>query len=213
MNVFQQCFGAVALLAMSAVAAQATTDLPEHIRSHADVSGLLERKVVTLQATGRAALAYEIALDMIRADDFLHALQVAYAEMLPEGQSPEFTVQQTAPGKYAYVNRDGEHTTITEIHREIHPGHIDLFIFSTGDRFFGSFEALTAITVKSTDVDHEVDWAVRVYAYPRNVLSRLVARTGVVNRFFRSKTHDITQLAIQIGTYMTSRQPPSMQEA
>jgi hypothetical protein len=37
--------------------------------------------------------------------------------MLPEGQEPEFTVKQTGDGQYAYVNRGGEQTRITEVHR------------------------------------------------------------------------------------------------
>lgn len=80
-----------------------------------------------------------------------------------------------------------------------------LYLFSEGDRFFGRFEALTAITAKPAGTDR-IDWLVRVYAYPRNTFSRLVARTGVVNRFFRSKTDEITDLAVRIGTFMTNQQ-------
>jgi len=179
--------------------------LPEAVSSHVRTASLLEKRVVHLQSEGQAGLAFQVAIDIIHDDDFLFALQQAYALMLPEGETPEFTVKQTAPGQYAYVNRGGEQTTITEVHRAFQPGSVELYLFSEGDRFFGKFEALTAITVKPAGTDR-VDWQVRVYAYPRNTLSRLVARTGVVNRFFRSKTDEITDLAVRIGTFMTNQQ-------
>lgn len=195
----------VGLIGFAATRVEAGQPLPEAVSSHIRIAPLLEKRVVRLHSEGQADLAFQVALDIVRDEDFLSALQEAYALMLPEGQSPEFTVRQTIPGQYAYVNRDGEQTQVTEIQRAFRPGCVDLYLYTEGDRFFGRFEALTAITVRPAGTDR-VDWQVTVYAYPRNVLSRLVARTGVVNRFFRSKTDEITELAVQIGTFMTNRQ-------
>lgn len=182
----------------------AVPPLPEVVSSHGRTATLLEKRVVRLHSAGQADLAFQVAIDIIKDDDFLSALQKAYAMMLPEGQEPEFTVKQTEPGQYAYVNRGGEQTRITEVHRAFANGCVELYLFSEGDRFFGRFEALTAITVMPA-ADDRVDWQVSVYAYPRNTISRLVARTGVVNRFFRSKTDEITDLAVRIGTFMTNQ--------
>ncbi len=192
------------LLLVTAATAYARQNIAEAVSGQAHAASLLTKRTVQLYSTGRAALAYHVAIRMIEEDDILGALQEAYARMLPEGESPEFTVQQTAPRTYAYVNRDGEHTEIIEIHRVTKPEHVELYLYSTGNRFFGSFEALTAIRVKPADAN-EVDWEVAVYAYPQNILSRLVARTGVVNRFFRRKTNEITAIAVRIGTYMTTQ--------
>jgi len=193
------------LLILTAAAAGAKQDLPEAVSGHTTISSLLTKRTVRLHTTGRAAMAYHIATSMIQEDDVLDALQQAYASMLPEGESPEFTITQTGAGRYAYVNRDGEHTEITEILRVIQPEHVELYIYSTGNRFFGSFEALTAIHVRPASTN-DIDWDVHVYAYPKNILSRLVARTGIVNRFFRSKTDEITEIAVRIGTFMTTQQ-------
>ncbi len=191
-----------ALLLLTGTLGFARESLPEPVTKHDSVSQLLDKRFLRLASSGQAALTFSVAVGIIHEDDFLNALQIAYAEMLPEGESPEFTVQQTAPGNYAYVNRDGEKTTITEILRVIESDRVELYIFSTGNRFFGSFEALTAITVKP-DTDESVLWDVKVFAYPRNLVSRIVARTGVVNRFFRNKTTEITELAVQIGAFLT----------
>jgi len=196
----------------------ASTPLPRPVQEHPATTALLQRKMVRLQSSGQADLAFRIAVEIIHDDDFLFALQQAYAMLLPEGEQPEFTVKQTAPGQYAYVNRDGEQTQITEVHRVASPECVELYIFSEGDRFFGRFEALTAISVTPLETD-QVDWQVKVYAYPHNLFSRLIARTGAVNRFFRSKTDEITDLAVQIGVFMTKQQkqdidgtPPLQQE-
>lgn len=201
---FARILTAITIYSIIILPLHASTQLPEAVQEHAATSSLLQKRVVRLQSAGQADLSFQIAIDIIHDDDVLFALQKAYAMMLPEGESPEFTVEQIAPGQYAYVNRDGEKTQISEVHRVSTPDSVALYIFSEGDRFFGKFEALTAITVKPID-NNQVVWQVKVYAYPYNALSRLVARTGVVNRFFRNKTHEITGIALKIGTFMTEQ--------
>ncbi len=203
MSKFTLCLITGALLLAEATTG-AKQNLPEAVSGHSTISSLMAKRIVRLHSTGRAAVTYHVATRLIQEEDVLVALQQAYASMLPEGESPEFTIKQTAQGKYAYVNRDDEKTELTEILREIQPGHVEMYIYSTGNRFFGSFEALTAIRVQPAG-PNEIDWEVHVYAYPRNLLSRLVARTGVVNRFFRSKTDEITDIAVRIATFMTTQ--------
>jgi hypothetical protein len=99
----------------------ATPGIPQAVTNHASAARLLERRTVNLRSSGDAALAFPIAVGMIQDDDFLQALQEAYARMLPTGEAPEFTVVQIAPGRYAYVNREGERTAIEEVKERWHP--------------------------------------------------------------------------------------------
>jgi hypothetical protein len=199
------CYLVAGVMILAGTLAGAKQTLPESVSAHSAVSPLLEKRVVHLQSSGRSAVQYAVATRMLQQDDVLVALQDAYARMLPEGEDPEFKIKHVSEGRYAYVNRKKEKTELLEILRVVKPEHVELYIFSSGDRFFGSFEALTAIHVEPTNAD-EINWEVQVYAYPQNVLSRLVARSGIVNRFFRNKTREITKIAIRIAMYMTANE-------
>lgn len=195
------------LVLVLTLAATMTTEVlsqehPAPVLRHDRTTAILEKNTVSLVGNGTAPISFPVARSLVESDDFLSALQQAYAAMLPEGQSPEFVVTRTAPERYAYVNRAGEHTEIEEVYREIGTDTVLLYLFTEGSRFFGSFEALTVIRVLEVGPE-AVEWEVEVFAWPHNRLSRLIARMGLVNRFFRNKTDELTLLAIRIGTFMT----------
>lgn len=181
-------------------------EMPDAVRQHPDAARIIERRSVRLQTGGQAALTFDVASNLIKADDFLGALQTAYAAMLPPGETPEFVVAQTEDGHFSYENRDGEKTAIEELHRQLSPQEARLYLLTKGDRFFGSFEALTAIEVRPRE-NNAVDWQVQVLAWPHNPFSRFVARTGIVNRYFRSKTDEVSELAVRIGMFLTQQEP------
>lgn len=177
-------------------------EIPEAVLQHPDAARILKQRPIHLHSTGQAKIKFDVAHEILRDADFLGALQSAYAAMLPDGEKPEFVVVQTQPGHFAYENRYGEKTDIEQMFRQITQKEASVYLLSKGERFFGTFEAITAIEIRRCAND-SVDWNVQVLAWPHNRFSRLIARTGVVNRFFRSKTSEITDLAVNIGMYLT----------
>lgn len=180
------------------------SELPLSVRQNSDAANVLKRRSVHLDSSGEARLSYPVASALLETDDFLGSLQAAYAATLPEGETPEFVVRQIETGHYAYKNRDGENTDIVELHRVVSPDSANVVLLTKGERFFGSFEALTMIQIKPVAGD-KVEWTVQVLAWPHNFFSRMIARTGIVNRYFRSKTDDLIALTVKIGTYMTEQ--------
>ena len=82
---------------------------------HSASKELLERKPLRLSAEGQVGLPFERAESILMQKDLLTAVQKSYAAGLPEGEDPEFTVEQISPGVYHYVNSDGDKTTIEEV--------------------------------------------------------------------------------------------------
>lgn len=178
--------------------------LPDSVRQNQEVSTILAKNPIKLKSKRQAELAFDTASTLIDQPDFLGALQDAYRAMLPEGTPPEFIVEQTAPGVYQYANQDGEETYIEELQRTRSPEIVSLYLLTEGDRFFGHFKALTCVAVTPTKPGH-IEYHIRVFAWPYNPLSRFIARTGIVNLYFKRKTSQITDLAVAIGKYMTQQ--------
>jgi hypothetical protein len=168
------------------------------LQHHAASCTLLERKPLRLTAEGRADIPFEKACALLVRDDLLTAIQRSYAEGLPEGEAPEFTVKQLGPGQYSYTNRHGQPTTIQEVRTEQVPGErITIALYSEGVRFFGEYQSLCEVEVVP-DAEDSVCFSVIVYARPESGPVRFFARLAPVETYFRHKMKEMTGLVVDV---------------
>ncbi|WP_372796090.1 hypothetical protein [Pontiella sp.] len=162
---------------------------------------LLESKrPIYCETAGVVPVDFDDALRVFSHPDLMSHVQAAYAEQVLEEGEPEFSIQQTAPAEYFYVNRKGERTDLSEVVRiQTSETTFDLILYSTGKRFFGSYEAL--IHVRLLDCGNAgVGYAASVYAYPENAVSRFFARhLGLVTNYFNKKTARMTEMITLIS--------------
>ena len=157
---------------------------------------------IRVEGEGLVDVPFAEARRLFEQDDILDAVQVAYRNLLPPGEQPEFTVQQEATNRWSYLNKANQRSVMVELHRSLDDADdARLVFYSEGERFFGDFRAVIDISVRGEDVQSR--YAVTVMAYPVNSFSRFFARhLGVVPRFFRTKTTEITELAVMICRYL-----------
>lgn len=159
---------------------------------------LLERKPLEMTAEGQVALSFERAASILVCSNLLSAVQKSYAAGLPEGEDPEFAVHQVSPGVYTYTNRDGERTTLEELWIRCVPGEkISIALYSEGSRFFGDYQSLCDVEVMPL-TDEAVAYSVTVYARPESFAARFIARITPVERYFRHKMHELTDLVVEV---------------
>jgi hypothetical protein len=179
----------------------AEVNLPAELRELPLTLSVTSHHYIHIKGEGRVEVPYPDALRLLTTEDLLTRIQEAYADLLPEGESPEFVIELKEPGSYQYRNRKKEETRIVEMLRRPHPETgMELVLFSAGERGFGAFRAITHVRVRA-DGEQEGHslWSVEVYAYPENRFSRFFARNlGIADRYFRSKTEEISVLAREI---------------
>lgn len=162
---------------------------------------LLEsKKPIYAETQGSVPIRFSRALDVLQQPELMTNVQRAYCELIAEGGTPEFTINQTSTNTYYYINKDGERTDITEVlKRKTSDTTFDMVLYSAGQRFFGNYQAL--IHVQIVDVGNgSVSYVSSVYAYPENAVSRFFARhLGLVNRYFKSKTSQMTDIITAIS--------------
>jgi len=168
------------------------------VRQHAGARDLLAKKSIVLAAEGDVNTSFAGAMRLLRRQQLLPLLQRVYAEILPEGEIPEFTIEERGAGRYGYTNGQGQETEIEELCRQetVCPGMV-LVYYSSGRRFFGFFQALTAVEVRPA-ADGRTRYRMQARVWPENTISRWVARTGVVEWFFERKAAELTRLAAEI---------------
>ena len=159
---------------------------------------LLERKPLELSAEGVVDISFERAESILMRTNLLSVIQESYVASLPEGETPEFTVQRQGPSRYHYTNCKGQNTIIEEVWIRRDPGQkISIALYSEGRRFFGDYQSLCDVEVTPTD-DGCAVYSVTVYARPEAFLYRVAARIAPVQRFFRSKMHELTDLVVEV---------------
>ncbi len=186
------------LPALAGAVGASPTALVERVRAHPLAESVLTNRYILLEAEGDVAIDFRLARRAFDRDDLLAAVQQEYSRQLPEGETPEFSIEQTRPGHYAYVNRKGRTSEITELLRTRAPGGINLVLHARGERFFGWFQSLVVVHTHPVDKTRS-GYRVRVYAYPERGVSRFLARhLPMVDWYFRRKTRSITKLATDI---------------
>ncbi len=160
---------------------------------------LLEKKFIFAETGGTVPVSIQSAVSILEQPAFLTRVQEEYERLLPPGKRPEFTVRQSATNAWFYINKKQERTDITEVLvRRNGVDTFDLVYYTHGCRFFGSYQAL--IHIRLTGDGNATGYTVAVYAYPENDFSRFFARhLQLVERYFRSKTGEISEVAVQIS--------------
>lgn len=174
------------------------------VSSDMQSQALLDKKFIFAQTGGSVPVPVDSAIGILQQPDFLTRVQDEYANTLPSGKLPEFTVQQSSPNTWYFINAHQERTDITEVARHLREsGAFDLAYYTEGRRFFGFYQALIHVRLNSSG--DSTDYTVAVYAYPENGLSRFFARhLNLVDKYFRSKTDEISALAVQISAQLCS---------
>lgn len=170
---------------------------------------LLAKNYIYAETGGAVPVCFDRALTVFRKESFLSLVQAEYERMMPAGNSPEFVIEPCGPDAWFYVNRKGERTDIFETAaRREGDDRFHLVYYTEGRRFFGTYQAL--IHIRLTRTAGTSAYHVAVYAYPENGVSRFVARRlNLVERYFRSKTNEISDQAIQISTRLCGGNSPS----
>lgn len=180
------------------IISSAFTAFGSGLEAHEPTQTLLSRHPIKLTGGGRVKISFQDAVDILEREDVLTAIQLGYAAQLPEGEEPEFTVTQTGPGQYHYVNRKGQETSIEEVMTQTVPGKsVELALYSEGIRFFGPYQSLCQIRVVPAGPGR-VDYQVTVYARPDSGAVRLFARVTPVGLYFRHKLNEMTDLVIAV---------------
>lgn len=161
---------------------------------------LLEKEVICAETDGTVPVSIQSAISVLQQPAFLTRVQEEYEKMLPPGRRPEFTVQQSATNIWFYINKKQERTDITEVASRQGGGDMfDLAYYTQGRRFFGLYQAL--IHIRLTGIGNSTKYTVAVYAYPENNFSRFFARhLQLVEKYFRSKTGEVSDVAVRIST-------------
>ena len=197
-------------LVCGALALDTASQLPEGAAKK-----LLSKKTIKVDVEGTLSVSYSNALTVVERPGLLREVQEAYADLLGEGETPEFTIHQTSTNTYYYVNKDDERTDISEVVRGPEKaGTFDLVYYSFGKRFFGRYEAVIHIRLMQGPND-ELRYVCTVYAYPENGFSRFFARhLGLVERYFNDKTEHMDGIISSIaGTLCQSDKAESKTSA
>jgi hypothetical protein len=174
--------------------------LPVSLYAAPEVQSILSNNCIRIEASGRADAEFADLLTVNQRADLLEAVQREYAAMMPDGKTPEFEIQETAPGAYFYLNEKNQESHLTELMRELQPdGKLHAVYAISGERFFGQFQALVHIAVASED-SGTVSYEAEVYAWPENRLCRGLARglRFAIESFFDGKTRYMTGLVLDI---------------
>lgn len=190
--------GLIGLILLAGVPGLAA--LPDRFLDDPDVSGILSNNCIVVTANGRARADFVDLVAVNGRPDLLEAIQREYAAMLPDGEKPEFKVEETAPGRFFYLNRKNQESHVRELLRAVEPdGKLHAVYCVSGERFFGEFRALVHVVIEPAGPD-EVRYAVEVQAWPHNRFSRMLAR-GLhiaIESFFRQKTGFMTGLVLDL---------------
>jgi hypothetical protein len=176
---------------------------------HALVKAVMDQSYIPVSLAGSVAVPFATAIFLFQQDNMLDRVQLEYGRLLPEGEKPEFVVQQESTNRWSYVNRKNQESVITEVYRNLaNQNTAELLYHTTGKRFFGDFEALTHVTLRREE-NNETRFTLRVYAYPKVAVSRFLARhLGLVERYFADKTDELTALTVNICHHIINESEP-----
>lgn len=185
-------FAVGCLLALAGISVAGS--VPE-VSGHPAACALLARSGnIVLNSHGHLNLAFADAARILTNSNLLPLVQATYAEMLPEGETPEFVINEVSNGIYQYTNQAGQPTRIETVHLYASTNdRIVCIYYSEGRRFFGNYRSVCFIEVRPAG-SNEVTFAVSVYARPESGVVRLAAHCMPVKTFFRLKTQELTDL-------------------
>jgi hypothetical protein len=181
--------------------------LPESIQDMQKAQDVLAKNFIHITGQGTVGVCYDTTKLLLEEPDVILTIQAAYADLLGEGQEPEFEIQEDGPGTYHYVNQKEQQTRITELYRAFTAeGHLEMVLHTEGERSFGEFRALTYVIVRPCEEEAGLSqWDVQVFAYPESGFSRFFARTfGIAQRYFTRKTSELSELITEICLHVVT---------
>lgn len=193
-----------AVILLCTATAATAGDVAELVKGHAPAMRLLTRKAITIRRQGRVHAPFARAVAIFESDENLDLIQAEYGRMLAPGKKPEFVVERCGHNVYSYVNRDGHRSTIEAIHRSSSADTFDAVFYVTGERFFGTFQALVHLHAVPTET-RQADYDLTVQAYPENAMVRLVTRLSPVQHYFRRKAAAVSGMAVRITESLCRR--------
>lgn len=205
------------LFLLPALALSQPETLPQGIADMDKAQEVLEKNFIHITGDGTVGVCYMTTRVLLDEPDVILTIQAAYADLLEEGQEPEFEIQEDGRGIYHYENKKGQETRITELYRGFTPeDHLEMVLHTEGERGFGHFLALTYVTVRPKEGTEDLsEWDVQVFAYPKSGFSRFFARTfGLAQSYFTKKTAEVSDLITEICLHVvTVPVPPQDVEA
>ena len=174
---------------------------------------LLKKEFIYAETEGTVPVSIHSAISVLQQPSFLTRVQEEYEKLLPSGKHPEFTIQQSATNTWFYINKKQERTDITEVAGRMNGADtFDRAYYTQGRRFFGFYQAL--IHIRLTGTGDSTDYTVAVYAYPANNFSRFFARhLQLVEKYFSSKTGEISELAVRISIRLCNDEALSQEQS
>lgn len=76
---------------------------------------------IRVEGEGSVDVSHAATVVLFNHEDVLDAVQRVYANLLKEGEKPEFVVEQHGQGRWSYVNKSGNKSEIVELHRCAEP--------------------------------------------------------------------------------------------
>lgn len=211
LSLFAACVCATAAAVGSeaeADAATPTTAYERLVRLHAPAGALLSKHTIPVHRRGTLAIDPADACALLARTNLLELVQQQYARQLPAGQVPEFVVRNTGTNTYAYVNRHGHRSAVTEVGRlQLADDGFAILFYMSGERDFGMFESLAYVTVARAATVGHCRYEVVVHAYPHGRVRRFIARhLGLVDRYFRDKTLEMEALVTDLCQALCERE-------
>jgi hypothetical protein len=173
---------------------------------------VLDAHHIKVTGSGYVDVPFHQAALLFGSDDLLQSVQDSYERLLPEGETPEFVIETLASNQWTFVNKQAQTSIIEEIHRDAGSDEtIRVIYFSMGRRFFGYYRSVVDVVIQRDTNSGESRYDVTVFAYPQNAFMRFFARhLGAVERFFHSKTDEITELSVNICRDLAMREDPGI---
>jgi hypothetical protein len=201
-------FQLIAGLGCAAVLAASGEAPPHAAPTDADELRISACRTIDVPVEGCVTGSLAKAFAVLRETNLLDQVQAAYAAQLPASERPEFVVQSTAPGRYHYVNKDGERCDIRELWRRTDTNSwIEVAFHVQGERRFGTFESLIYLTVSGTTAGPTgvLHYAAKVRAWPHQTWARLLLRyLPGVELYFRMKTAEMRGVITRVFTRLAA---------
>jgi len=192
-------WSATAIAAGTQAATPMDTEIERLVAQHSPSKALLTKDTIKVQTTGTIAINFGEALDSLGQTKLIERIQAEYARTLPPGTKPEFAVIPLGSNVWTFSNKHAERSEIHKVAIErLATNQLMAVFYTCGERYFGTFESLTAIRISSAGKE-AVAYEVVVLAYPHQALCRFFARhLGLVDSYFQAKTKEIETLATAI---------------
>ncbi len=178
-----------------------------------DPAGLavLEKKCIHLTSFEVLPVKFDTVCSVMSSPDLVTAAQEEFARSISENGTVDFPVIETSPGRYYYINEEGDRTDIVELYKkQTDANSFDYIILASGQRGIGYFDVVVHLQVINLGQSGIV-YSAAVHAYPHSWFTRVSHTLGLTRSFFRKKMKLITWVAREVGTGLCEREEQKQQ--